>query len=47
MLVIFGGRERRVDEFRALAAPHGLVLDAVTDLTDQRCLPEFRRAEHA
>ncbi|MFD1150420.1 methyltransferase [Saccharothrix hoggarensis] len=44
MLVIFGGRERRVEEFRALAAPHGLVLDAVTDLTDRRCLLEFRRA---
>lgn len=44
MLVIFGGRERRVDEFRALAAPHGLVLDTVTDLTDQRCLLEFRLA---
>jgi 2,7-dihydroxy-5-methyl-1-naphthoate 7-O-methyltransferase len=42
MLVIFGGRERRLDEFRALASPHGLVLDAVTDLTDQRCLLDFR-----
>ncbi|WP_228540068.1 methyltransferase [Nocardia sp. XZ_19_385] len=42
MLVIFGGRERRIDEFRTLAAPHGLVLDTVTDLTDQRCLLEFR-----
>ncbi|MFX0580601.1 methyltransferase [Nocardia nepalensis] len=44
MLVMFGGRERRIDEFRALAAPHGLVLDAVTDLTDQRCLLEFHLA---
>ncbi|GAA1287854.1 methyltransferase [Saccharothrix xinjiangensis] len=44
MLVIFGGRERRLDEFRALAAPHGLVLDTVTELTDQRCLLEFRLA---
>jgi len=44
MLVIFGGRERRIDEFRALAAPHGLVLDTVTDLTDQRCLLEFHLA---
>jgi 2,7-dihydroxy-5-methyl-1-naphthoate 7-O-methyltransferase len=43
MLVIFGGRERRIDEFRTLAAAHGLVLDAVTDLTDQRCLLEFQR----
>jgi len=42
MLVIFGGRERRVDEFRTLAAPHGLALDTVTELTDQRCLLEFR-----
>jgi hypothetical protein len=42
MLVLYGGRERRVDEFRTLAAAHGLVLDAVTDLTDQRCLLEFR-----
>jgi hypothetical protein len=44
MLVQFGGRERRVDEFRSLAEAHGLVLDMVTDLTDQRCLLEFRPA---
>ncbi|MGM1064716.1 methyltransferase [Saccharothrix sp. Mg75] len=43
MLVIFGGRERRVEEFRALAAPHGLVLAGVVDLTGERCLLEFRR----
>ncbi|WP_033429701.1 methyltransferase [Saccharothrix syringae] len=42
MLAVFGGRERRLDEFRALAAPHGLVLASATDLTDQRCLLEFR-----
>lgn len=42
MLVIFGGRERRVDEFRALGAAHGLVLDAVAEVSDQRCLLEFR-----
>ncbi|WP_196812196.1 methyltransferase [Nocardia sp. CNY236] len=42
MLVTFGGRERRIDEFRALASPHGLTLEAVIDLTDQRCLLEFR-----
>ncbi|MFR9749529.1 methyltransferase [Nocardia sp. 004] len=42
MLVIFGGRERRIAEFRALTAPHGLVLDTITDLTDQRVLLEFR-----
>lgn len=44
MLVIFGGRERRIDEFRALASSHGLVLDTVADLTDQRCLLEFQLA---
>jgi SAM-dependent methyltransferase len=42
MLVIFGGRERRVEEFRALGAAHGLVLDAVVDLAADRCLLEFR-----
>ena len=42
MLVLYGGRERRIDEFRALAAAHGLALEAVTDLTDERCLLEFR-----
>lgn len=42
MLVMYGGRERRIDEFRALCGPHGLVLDAVVDLTGQRCLLEFR-----
>ncbi|MEV0684835.1 methyltransferase [Nocardia sp. NPDC050378] len=47
MLVIFGSRERRVDEFRALASAHGLVLDTVTDLTDQRCLLEFRLTDHS
>ena len=45
MLVMFGGRERRLDEFRSLAAPHGLDLDEVTDLTDQRSLLEFRLAD--
>nr|BFE50929.1 methyltransferase [Saccharothrix mutabilis subsp. capreolus] len=50
MLVVFGGRERTLAELRALAAPHGLVLDegsggdGVTDLTEQRCLLEFRVA---
>jgi len=44
MLVIFGGRERRIHEFRALASSLGLVLDGVTGLTDQRCLLEFRFA---
>lgn len=44
MLVIFGGRERGVDEFRALASACGLVLDTVADLTRERCLLEFRPA---
>ncbi len=42
MLAIFGGRDRRVDEFRALGDAHGLVLDTVTDLGERRCLLEFR-----
>jgi hypothetical protein len=42
MLVIFGGRERHVSEFRALAAPHGLELDAVTDVSEGRSVLEFR-----
>ncbi|WP_425548652.1 methyltransferase [Amycolatopsis ultiminotia] len=45
MLTIFGSRERRVDEFRTLASAHGLALDHVTDLSDQRCLLEFRRTD--
>ncbi|SEF36396.1 O-methyltransferase [Amycolatopsis pretoriensis] len=43
MLVIFGGRERRVEEFEALAADHGLVLDSVTDAGGRSVL-EFRIA---
>jgi hypothetical protein len=42
MLVMYGGRERRTDELAALGSAHGLVLAAVTDLTGQRCLLEFR-----
>ncbi len=42
MLVMYGGRERRVDEFRTLAAPQGRILDTVLELTDQRCLLVFR-----
>ena len=42
MLVIFGGRDRRVEEFRTLAAAHGLTLDALVELTNQRSLLEFR-----
>ncbi|WP_329051391.1 methyltransferase [Amycolatopsis sp. NBC_01488] len=44
MLVMFGGRERRVSEFRALASAHGLVLDAVTDVSGGRSLLEFHIA---
>ncbi|MEU6149753.1 methyltransferase [Actinosynnema sp. NPDC047251] len=43
MPAIFGGRERRVEEFRAPASAHGLVLDTVTDLAG-RCLLEFHAA---
>ena len=43
MLAIFGGRERTLEEFRALGTGHGLTLDAVTDVTGDRCLLEFRR----
>ncbi|WP_145926550.1 methyltransferase [Amycolatopsis orientalis] len=42
MLVLYGGRERRLDELRELAATDGLVFDSVTTLTDQRSLLEFR-----
>jgi 2,7-dihydroxy-5-methyl-1-naphthoate 7-O-methyltransferase len=46
MLVCFGGRERSVDEFRDLTAPHGLTLATVTGLTSQRCLLEFTVDPH-
>ena len=42
MLTLYGGRERRVDEFRTLAAAHGLLLDAVTTVSGGRSLLEFR-----
>ncbi|WP_285485147.1 methyltransferase [Amycolatopsis sp. NBRC 101858] len=42
LLVIFGGRERRVAEFRSLAAVHGLALEGVTDVSEGRSLLEFR-----
>ncbi|MFC3454147.1 methyltransferase [Amycolatopsis speibonae] len=42
MLVLYGGRERRLDELRELAAAHGLVFESVTTLTEQRSLLEFR-----
>ncbi|MFI7115216.1 methyltransferase [Amycolatopsis sp. NPDC049868] len=41
MLVLYGGRERRLDELRELASAHGLVFDSVTTLTEQRSLLEF------
>jgi 2,7-dihydroxy-5-methyl-1-naphthoate 7-O-methyltransferase len=44
MLVMFGGRERSVDEFRDLAAQHELTLASVIGLTSQRCLVEFASA---
>ncbi|MGW7533398.1 methyltransferase [Amycolatopsis sp. NPDC054798] len=44
MLVHFGGRERRVEEFRALADSAGLILESAAPLTDQRGLLEFRVA---
>ena len=43
MLVHFGGRERSVQEFEELAEPHGLVLDSVVKVTDDRCALEFRK----
>ncbi|MFI9455723.1 methyltransferase [Amycolatopsis sp. NPDC052450] len=45
MLVLYGGRERRLDELRELAAAHGLVLDSVSTLTEQRSLLEFHRED--
>ncbi|WP_414943989.1 methyltransferase [Amycolatopsis sp. cmx-11-32] len=42
MLVLYGGRERRLVELRELAAAHDLVFDSVTTLTDERSLLEFR-----
>jgi hypothetical protein len=42
MLTLYGGRERRADEFRTLAAAHGLVLDTMTTVSGGRSLLEFR-----
>jgi len=42
MLVHFGGRERRVEEFGTLASAAGLILTNATALTGQRGLLEFR-----
>ncbi|MFI5611321.1 methyltransferase [Amycolatopsis sp. NPDC051903] len=44
MLTMFSGRDRRLAELQALAAPHGLALDRAVDLTAERSLLEFRRA---
>lgn len=43
MLVHFGGQERSVKEFEKLAEPHGLRLAGVTEVTDERCVLEFRK----
>jgi hypothetical protein len=43
MLVHFGGQERSVAQFEELAEPHGLVLDSVTEVADERCVLEFRK----
>jgi SAM-dependent methyltransferase len=45
MLALYGGRERRLDEFRALGAAQGLVLGTVTPLPEQRCILEFQLAD--
>lgn len=45
MLVLFGGRERRLNDLSALGAAHGLVLDTATPLTGERGLLEFRLAD--
>jgi 2,7-dihydroxy-5-methyl-1-naphthoate 7-O-methyltransferase len=42
MLTLYGGHERRADEFRTLAGAHGLVLDTVTTVSTGRTLLEFR-----
>ncbi|MFI6302109.1 methyltransferase [Amycolatopsis thailandensis] len=42
MLVLYGGRERRLEELRELAVAHGLVFDSVTTLTEERSLLEFQ-----
>lgn len=47
MFVIFAGRERTVDEFRALGSAHGLVLDQVTDVSDGRSLLDFSSPRRA
>jgi hypothetical protein len=43
MLVHFGGRERTLEDYRNLAAPHGLTLQEVTEVTGGRSVLEFRR----
>jgi hypothetical protein len=41
MLSVFGGRERRIEEFAAMAAACGLEHRAVHDVADERTLLEF------
>lgn len=43
MLVHFGGRDRRLGDFKKLASAHGLVLESVTEVTNGRSLLEFRK----
>jgi hypothetical protein len=47
MLVSHGGRERRLDEFRTLAATRGLALEAVLTPPGERCILEFRIAQRS
>ncbi|HEX4391097.1 MAG TPA: methyltransferase [Mycobacterium sp.] len=42
MLVFYGGRDRHLHELSALAEPLGLLIDAVTDVSDHRTLVELR-----
>ncbi|GAB2831060.1 methyltransferase [Lentzea nigeriaca] len=43
MLVHFGGQERSLEEYEKLAEPHGLVLDGVTEVANDRSVLEFRK----
>ena len=43
MLVHFGGRDRKLDDFRNLASAHSLMLESVTEVTNGRSLLEFRK----
>ncbi|MFI6094275.1 methyltransferase [Lentzea sp. NPDC051213] len=43
MLVHFGGRDRGLEDFKNLAAPHGLVVESVTPVVGGRSVLEFRK----